>query len=153
MERSGHAFIRRHFMQANSRLAGEVSGHHFFRELGGDDGLFALVTMAGILSDTGRDFRQLLSGVRYTAITPDIRVQAASEETDRLFAAMEAWAREERIEPVRLDGIRLEFGDGSWVLLRRSITEPAFTLRMEAADETRLASLRRETDCRLGLCL
>jgi phosphomannomutase/phosphoglucomutase len=151
MERSGHAFIRRHFMQAGSRLAGEVSGHHFFRELGGDDGLFALVTMASILSDTGKDLRQLLGGVRYTAITPDIRVQAGPEEIDRVFAAMELWAREERLEPVRLDGVRLEFADGGWLLVRRSITEPAFTLRMEAPDEPSLAALRGRAARRLGL--
>jgi len=78
-------------------------------------------------------------------------VQAGPEEIDRVFAAMEAWAREERLEPVRLDGIRLEFADGSWLLVRRSITEPAFTLRMEAPDEQTLAALRGQASRRLGL--
>lgn len=151
MERSGHAFIRRHFMLAGSRLAGEVSGHYFFQELGGDDGLFALVKLAEILCRADRPLRQLLSDVRYTAITPDIRVKASAEEIDDVMAAMEAWAAEAGVTPVRLDGIRLEFSDGSWVLLRRSITEPAFTLRLEAPDRPALAALAQQAAANLHL--
>ena len=153
MERSGHAFIRRHFLQAGSRLAGEVSGHYFFRELEGDDGLFALVTMADILRKSGRTLRGLLEQVRYTAITPDIRRAAPADEIDRIFRRMEDWAGEPGLKAVRIDGIRLEFPDGSWVLLRRSITEPAFTMRLEAPKEERLAKLLETAGQKLGVDL
>ena len=59
-----------------------------------------------------------------------------------VFERMEAWAADEGIEPVRVDGVRLEFADGSWALLRRSITEPAFTMRFEAASDEGLAELK-----------
>lgn len=150
MERSGHAFIRRHFMEAHSRLAGEVSGHYFFRELEGDDGLFALVVMASILSHSQVGLRQLLADVRYTAITPDIRVTASPDEIDDVFARMETWASTSGAQVVRLDGIRLEFPDGSWVLLRRSITEPAYTLRLEAPNAQQLKEIQKTAAIRLN---
>ena len=43
--------------------------------------------------------------------------------------------------------------DDSWILLRRSITEPAFTLRLEAPDETRLGALKQEAGKKLGIQL
>lgn len=149
MERSGHGFIRQHFLRAQSVLAGEVSGHFFFRVLGGDDGLYALVRMAEILGQTDDTLRGLLDDVEYPAITPDIRIQAAPEEITRVFAAMEAWATAQCAAVSHLDGIRATCANGSWVLLRRSITEPAYTLRMEAPDEAALDALRREVSTAL----
>ena len=142
MERSGHGFIRGHLIRANSVLGGEVSGHYFFNELHGDDGLYATVVMADILTNSDRSIRGELSDVTYTSITPDIRVRATPDEIDAVFERMEAWAADEGIEPVRVDGVRLEFADGSWALLRRSITEPAFTMRFEAATDEGLAALK-----------
>ena len=123
-------------------LGGEVSGHYFFTELHGDDGLYATVVMADILTNSDRSIRGELSDVTYTSITPDIRVRATPDEIDAVFERMEAWAADEGIEPVRVDGVRLEFADGSWALLRRSITEPAFTMRFEAASDEGLAELK-----------
>lgn len=144
MERSGHAFIRRTFMERGSVLAGEVSGHYFFRELAGDDGLYALAVLSSILSRTDRTLRQLLDGVSYPAITPDLRIQASGEEIDAVLARMEQWAANSGAAVSRLDGIRLEFPDGSWTLLRRSITEPAFTVRLEAPTAQGLQQLREQ---------
>ena len=146
MERSGHAFIRRNFMQRKSVFAGEVSGHYFFRELEGDDGLYAMMVMLDIMEESGKTLRGLLEGVRYTAITPDIRIRAGQQEIEEVMQRMENWAAEPEVHPVYIDGIRLEFPDGSWLLLRRSITEPAFTVRLEAPDEEKLQILRKKAE-------
>ncbi|MBO5520165.1 MAG: phosphomannomutase/phosphoglucomutase [Eubacterium sp.] len=153
MERSGHAFIRRNFMQRNSVFAGEVSGHYFFRELEGDDGLYAMMVMLDIMEETGKSLRELLSGVQYTAITPDIRIRASQEEIEAVLQRMEQWAGDPDVHPVYIDGIRLEFPDDSWLLLRRSITEPAFTVRLEAPDEEKLQAMRRKAEERLQVQL
>lgn len=153
MERSGHAFIRRNFMQRNSVFAGEVSGHYFFRELEGDDGLYAMMVMLDIMEETGKSLRELLSGVQYTAITPDIRIRASQEEIEAVLQRMEQWAGDPDVYPVYIDGIRLEFPDDSWLLLRRSITEPAFTVRLEAPDEEKLQAMRRKAEERLQVQL
>ena len=153
MERSGHAFIRRNFMQRNSVFAGEVSGHYFFRELEGDDGLYAMMVMLDIMEETGKSLRELLSGVQYTAITPDIRIRASQEEIEAVLQRMEQWAGDPDVHPVYIDGIRLEFPDDSWLLLRRSITEPAFTVRLEAPDEEKLQALQRKAEEKLAVRL
>ena len=153
MERSGHAFIRRNFMQRNSVFAGEVSGHYFFRELEGDDGLYAMMVMLDIMEETGKSLRGLLRNVQYTAITPDIRIRADQEEIEEVMRRMENWTGEAGVHPVYIDGIRLEFPDDSWLLLRRSITEPAFTVRLEAPDEEKLRTLRKEAEKRLEIQL
>ena len=153
MERSGHAFIRRNFMQRNSVFAGEVSGHYFFRELEGDDGLYAMMVMLDIMEETGKSLRELLSGVQYTAITPDIRIRASQEEIEAVLQRMEQWAGDPDVHPVYIDGIRLEFPDDSWLLLRRSITEPAFTVRLEAPDEEKLQALCEKAEEKLAIRL
>ncbi len=149
MERSGHAFIRRNFMQRNSVFAGEVSGHYFFRELEGDDGLYAMMVMLDIMEQTGKSLRELLKNVQYTAITPDIRIRASQEEIEEVMQRMEKWTGEPDVRPIYIDGIRLEFPDDSWLLLRRSITEPAFTVRLEAPNEEKLHTIRGEAENRM----
>ncbi len=155
MERSGHGFIRTHLIASNAVFGGEVSGHYFFRELAGDDGLYATVVLARILADAraerpGCTLRDLLADVRYTAITPDIRIRATPEDCDAALDTMERWCADEGVDPIRIDGIRLERADGSWVLVRKSITEPSYTVRLEAPTEEGLAALKREAAERLG---
>lgn len=51
MEKSGHAFIKATFLKSKSTLAGEISGHYFFKELGYDDGIYATLKMAELLDE------------------------------------------------------------------------------------------------------
>ena len=53
VERSGHAFIRRRLLTENALLGGEISGHYFFDELGGDDSLYASLLMLRVLDALG----------------------------------------------------------------------------------------------------
>ena len=129
MERSGHAFIKRTFLENRSVLAGEVSGHFFFHELGFDDGLYAALKMANILSRQEMSMAGIMDGIEKTTITPDIRIKMGEEN---ILALMENLSHWEKKYPVsRLDGIRIEFPSG-WILVRRSVTEPCITIRLEA---------------------
>lgn len=143
MERSGHAFIKRRLLETKSALAGEVSGHFFFHEIGGDDGLYAAIRMADILYRSGKTVREHLKDIRYPAITPDIRLQMDEQSIQALFGAFETWAKRYAVD--RTDGLRLEKADGSWSLLRRSVTECGVTLRFEAPDESLLNELLKES--------
>jgi phosphomannomutase/phosphoglucomutase len=129
MERSGHAFIKRTFLENGSELAGEVSGHFFFSELGFDDGLYAALKMSSILSEQDLSMADIMDSIEQTIITPDLRIEI---EEDRIADLMENLSDWEHKYPVsRLDGIRIEFPTG-WVLVRRSVTEPCITIRLEA---------------------
>ena len=136
-ERSGHAFIKRRFLEVGAAIAGEVSGHFFFGELGYDDGLFAGLMMADILAQSGRRLSELAGEIVCPPITPDLRVYCPYAEQDQWLKRIEALGRERGCEISRLDGVRLEF-DGGWLLVRKSVTAEQITLRAEADTRDRL---------------
>lgn len=139
--RSGHAFIRTSFLRERARLAGEVSGHFFFRELGYDDALHAAATMAYVLGRDQVDLADAVASLPQPVITPDLRVAWPLEGRDALLERVAAAYAGRPIS--RLDGVRVAFDDG-WLLARKSVTEPAVTIRLESVDERSLAARRDE---------
>ena len=139
MQRSGHAFMREAFLREGAVLAGEVSGHFFFRELGYDDGLYAAARMADVLAATGHTLAQATADLPRPVITPDLRVAWPLAERDALLERVRAAFADRPI--ATLDGVRVAFDDG-WLLARKSVTEPAVTFRIEAGDAERLRQRR-----------
>ena len=139
-ERSGHAFIKKRFLDNGAALAGEVSGHFFFGELGYDDGLFAALRMAELLARSNSTLGELAGEITCPPITPDIRIACPYAEQQRWLDAVEAAARSAGAEVSFLDGVRADFPDG-WFLMRKSVTAEQITLRAEARSETRLRAL------------
>jgi phosphomannomutase/phosphoglucomutase len=129
MERSGHAFIKKTFLENDSILAGEVSGHFFFRELGFDDGLFAALKLTRIISRGRETLAERIDGIEKTVITPDLRIAMDDNSVSRIMDYLSGFEKEHPVS--RLDGIRIEFPEG-WLLVRRSVTEPCITVRLEA---------------------
>ncbi|MEG1604969.1 MAG: phosphomannomutase/phosphoglucomutase [Clostridia bacterium] len=127
-ERSGHTFIKRRFLALGAALAGEVSGHFFFGELGYDDGLFAALLMGEALSKAGTTLSQALLNVVCPPITPDLRVFCAYARQDALLGEV---AQAFEGHPItRMDGVRVETADG-WLLVRKSVTAEQVTVRVE----------------------
>lgn len=139
MEKSGHAFIKARLLDEGAVLGGEVSGHYFFGELGGDDALYATLYYLRVLDAAGASAAQALSSVPAYAITPDIRVACPPEEADAILAELERGLSDRPID--RLDGVRATFDHG-WALARRSVTEPLITLRFEAHTAEELARIQ-----------
>lgn len=129
IEKSGHTFIKTTFLETNAAYAGELSGHHFFGDIGGDDGLIAALRMAQIVQASGQSLSNLVAAIPRYAITPDVRLHVAPGEAEAIIAGVRANLRG-AIEISELDGIRAQFPDG-WGLVRASVTEPAVTLRFE----------------------
>ncbi len=138
MEKSGHAFIKTTFLQKQAAFAGEVSGHYFFKEIKGDDGLFATLKMAEIVQKNGAISRQTENVPEY-ATTPDIRLPVKNAE--------KILERIKKHYPPHmqslLDGVRIQFDDG-WALIRKSVTEPLITMRFEAKTFQRLEEIKNE---------
>jgi phosphomannomutase/phosphoglucomutase len=127
-ERSGHAFIKRRMIRENAVMAGEVSGHFFFREIHGDDGIYAALALGEGLARSGRTLGEMLSELPSYHVSPDMRIPCPvgrAEEVVRRVAA-----RFDDLPQDDLDGVRIEFADG-WALCRPSVTEPVVTLRVE----------------------
>jgi phosphomannomutase / phosphoglucomutase len=133
IERSGHTFIKTTFLRLNAPYAGEISGHHFFRELGGDDGVIASLYLARLLRESGHDLAELADAIQTYPITPDLRLKMDDRTAREVLSGLEqSLCGEGKL--ITLDGLRAEFADG-WGMARQSVTEPAITLRFEGKDQ------------------
>ena len=139
-ERSGHAFIKKRFLEVGAAIAGEVSGHFFFGELGYDDGLFAALTMAELLAGDDAPLSELTDGIVCPPITPDLRMHCPYDRQQAWLDRVERLAEGRDCAVSHLDGVRLEFPDG-WLLMRKSVTAEQVTLRAEADTPQRLEEL------------
>jgi phosphomannomutase/phosphoglucomutase len=141
IERSGHTFIKASFLRLSAPYAGEISGHHFFRQLQGDDGIIASLYMANLIQASGQSLAELADAIHTYPITPDIRLKMDDVVARRVLQNLGlALGGEARL--ITLDGLRAEFPDG-WGIARLSVTEPAITLRFEGKDESSLNRIMR----------
>jgi len=139
MERSGHVFIKKTFLENESALGGEISGHYFFKELGYDDAIYATLKMGEIIQQSGKSLSELVNQIPTPCITPDIRVSVPYEEQDGILEKIRDAYQEYPIN--NLDGIRITFS-GGWILVRKSVTEPALTLRIEALTQDGIRQIK-----------
>jgi len=146
MWRTGHSLIKQKMKEENAALAGEMSGHMFFKDrfLGFDDALYATCRLLEIMADTGKGVDELIQDLPKTFTTPELRVECADEikfdVVDKIVAHFKA-----RQDVIDIDGLRALYDDG-WGLVRASNTQPALVLRFEALGEERLNEIREEIE-------
>jgi phosphomannomutase/phosphoglucomutase len=142
MWKTGHSLIKSRLLETGAPLAGEMSGHMFFKEgyYGFDDALFAAGRLLRYVGASGKTLADLVDTIPRYHATPEMRL-ACSEE--RKFAVVDALKREftGRFRVIDIDGVRVEFGDG-WGLVRASNTQPALVVRFEARTPERLEEIR-----------
>ncbi|KRG77924.1 phosphomannomutase [Stenotrophomonas ginsengisoli] len=148
MWKTGHSLIKAKMRQTDAELAGEMSGHFFFKErwYGFDDGLYAAARLLEILAQREETMEEVLEEIPDPVSTPEIKV-AVEEGTQHalvtLFTAA-AQVQDSEFFAARLstvDGLRADFPDG-WGLLRASNTTPALVLRFEGDDQQALDRIR-----------
>lgn len=142
MWKTGHSLIKQKMKEEKAELAGEMSGHIFFKDryLGYDDAIYASCRLMEILSKTGKKISELLSDVPETFTTPEIRVECPENQKFEVVKKMTDYFRE-NYDIIDIDGVRVRFDDG-WGLVRASNTQPALVLRFEAMTESRLIEIR-----------
>jgi phosphomannomutase/phosphoglucomutase len=142
MWKTGHSLIKDRMKETAAPLAGEMSGHMFFREgfYGHDDALYGAARLLRIVADSGRTVRELLADVPEFVSTPEIRVDCPDTIKFDLVGRAVAHFRS-RHDVIDVDGVRVLFGDG-WGLIRASNTQPIIVTRFEARSERRLAEIR-----------
>jgi phosphomannomutase/phosphoglucomutase len=143
MWKAGHSPVRQKMKDEAALLAGEMTGHIFFKEryFGYDDAIYAGTRLLEILSKTDKRVEDLLTGVPPMVATPEIRVDCPD---DRKFEVVAAITEEFRktYDVIDIDGARVRL-DGGWGLIRASNTQPALVLRFEATGHQRLEDIRR----------
>lgn len=143
MWKSGHALTKSKMQAENALLAGELSGHIFFKEryFGYDDAVYAGARLLEILSKTHEGLEALLTGLPNLVNTPEIRLECPDHKKIGIVNAIVDPFRKDH-EVIDLDGARVLL-DGGWGLIRASNTQPALVLRFEAESEKRLKEIER----------
>ncbi len=150
MWKTGHSFIKAKLKETGAPLAGEMSGHLFFKDrwYGFDDALYAGARLLEILSRVP-DLSAALENLPDAVSTPELHVHTAEGEN---YTLMDTLKRDARFPSARdiitIDGIRVEYADG-FGLARPSNTTPVIVLRFEAV--TTVALKRIQADFRAAL--
>jgi phosphomannomutase/phosphoglucomutase len=149
MWKTGHSLIKKKMRDEKALLAGEMSGHLFFadRYFGYDDGIYASLRLAEIISSGDRPLYAFLEGVPETFSTAEIRIECPDEKKFAVAEEAGKWFSE-RFKTIDVDGVRVVFDDG-WGLIRASNTQPVLVLRFEASTRERLAEIRGFMEGRL----
>lgn len=144
MSPTGHSLVKKIMRDEEAELAGEMSGHIFFKDrwYGFDDGIYSACRFLEILSQFS-SMKNLLETLPSTPFsTPEIKIDIAE---DKKFQFMHTFANQAQFENaslITIDGLRLEFEFG-WGLLRASNTSPCLVSRFEATSEENLLSIQK----------
>ncbi len=144
MWKTGHSFIKGKLKETGALLAGEMSGHIFFKErwYGFDDGLYAGARLLELLSHHA-DIDAVLHAIPDAISTPELQIRLKEGENYAIIAQLQNTAHFDNPERViTTDGLRVEYKDG-FGLARSSNTMPVIVLRFEADNE---AALKRIQD-------
>lgn len=151
MWKTGHSLIKSKMKETGSPLAGEMSGHIFFKHeyYGFDDALYAAVRLIRAATSLGKSVTQLRGEMPAMVNTPELRFQV---DESRKFAVIdEVLARLKAAGATvnNTDGARVNTADGWW-LLRASNTQDVLVARAEAKDQAGLDRLMAQIDEQLA---
>jgi len=151
MWKTGHSLIKSKMKETGSPLAGEMSGHIFFKHqyYGFDDALYAAVRLIRAASTLGKSVTELRSAMPAMVNTPEMRFQV--DETRKFAVIEEVLARLKAAGATvnDTDGARVNTADGWW-LLRASNTQDVLVARAEAKDQAGLDRLMAQIDAQLA---
>ena len=150
MWKTGHSLIKSKMKETGAPLAGEMSGHIFFKHrwYGFDDALYAAVRLIEAVSQSGRSLTEIMDAIPKTTATPEMRFQV---DEPRKFAIVDEVRDRLSSDGAKVDatdGVRVSTGDGWW-LLRASNTQDVLVARAEGTDEAALERLVAQIDDQL----
>ncbi|MCH9742040.1 MAG: phosphomannomutase/phosphoglucomutase [Proteobacteria bacterium] len=143
MWRTGHSFIKAKLKETGAPLAGEMSGHIFFKDrwYGFDDGIYAACRMLEILAADQRAASAIFNELPDSFSTPEMDWEFAEGEHFAFMEKLKAVAEFPDGKLFDLDGIRVDFADG-WGLIRASNTTPILVIRFDADSEAGLERIK-----------
>ena len=135
MWRTGHSLIKAKMRETGAELAGEMSGHFFFKErwYGFDDGIYAAARLLEILGGDlqGRSPEEIFATLPASVSTPELKIDLAEGEHYVFMDKLRQQADFGDAALITIDGVRADWPDG-WGLVRASNTTPVLVLRFEA---------------------
>ncbi|WP_395622504.1 phosphoglucomutase/phosphomannomutase PgmG [Sphingomonas daechungensis] len=151
MWKTGHSLIKSKMKETGAPLAGEMSGHIFFKHrwYGFDDALYAAVRLIEAIAQSGRSLTEIMDAMPKSIVTPEMRFPV--DESRKFAVVSEVLQRVSAngSEVNSTDGARVKTDDGWW-LLRASNTQDVLVARAEARDQEGLDRLLAQIDDQLA---
>lgn len=149
MWKAGHSLIKAKMKETNAALAGEMSGHVFYKQrwFGFDDAIYTGARLLEILTNDERTVSQYLSDLPHVVSTPELRTEVPEERKFEIVRLLTA-AFKQTHEVIDIDGARVLFDKG-WGLVRASNTQPVLVSRYEALDEESLREIQNTIETKL----
>jgi len=149
MCKTGHGYIKAKMKEVGAVLAGEMSGHTFFKDryYGFDDAVYAGCRIIEIIAEKKRynkDFKitEMLAPFKKVYSSSEVRLSCPNslkkttlESFENVISKNPMFFGDKIKDIITLDGMRIVFEQGGFALIRQSNTEPVFTLRFEAINE------------------
>jgi len=151
MWKTGHSLIKSKMKETGAPLAGEMSGHIFFKHrwYGFDDALYAAIRLIEAVSQSGQSLTELMDAMPKTTATPELRFQVDEVRKFAIVDEVRGRLSANGATVDATDGVRVSTDDGWW-LLRASNTQDVLVARAEAADQGGLNRLVAQIDEQLA---
>ena len=138
ISQTGHSHVKINMKKYDADLAGEMSGHIFFKSnYGFDDALYAAVQLIKILSNSDKKLSEHIDKIPKVFNTPEIRIDCEDDKKFTLINNISKSQKKLNKKIVDIDGLRVQSEDGWW-LLRASNTQPCIVLRCESISKVGL---------------
>lgn len=144
MWKTGHSLMKARMKETEALIAGEMSGHIFFKErwFGFDDGLYAAARLLEILANETRTCDEIFAAFPEDISTPELNIEVTDVSKFTIIEQMQQ-ALYPGGNARTIDGIRVDYPDG-WGLVRASNTTPVLVLRFEAETQHALERIREQ---------
>ncbi len=135
MYKTGHSLIKQKMLEENAVLAGECSGHIYFKNgyYGFDDGIYTAIRVLSYFANCGKTINEIIDEFPKLLKSPEIKVHCGEK-----FAVVEKLQKlmnERSLKFNDIDGIRCEINETAWFLVRASNTEEVLIVRYESENE------------------
>ncbi len=142
--KTGHSLVKAKLKETGAPLAGEMSGHIFFKErwYGFDDALYTGARLLEILSREPCPTAEVFAALPDMVNTPELRLEMAEGEHFAFMDRLKAAARFDDGRVTTIDGLRVDFADG-WGLVRPSNTTPCLVIRFEGEDAAAMERIQQ----------
>ncbi|ODU62243.1 MAG: phosphomannomutase [Acetobacteraceae bacterium SCN 69-10] len=143
MWKTGHSLIKARMAETGSPLAGEMSGHVFFKDrwYGFDDALYAAVRLLGIVARMPGRLSAVRAALPQVVNTPELRFNCDDRRKFAVIGEVAARLKAAGATLSNIDGVRVQTADGWW-LLRASNTQAVLVARAEASSTAGLERLK-----------
>jgi phosphomannomutase len=140
MLRVGNPFYKEAMLDKDALVAGELSGHIFFKEhYGIDDGLYSALKFMSLMNRTGKKASELVAPFKKYFQTEEINMKVA--DADKVFEDIKNKYSDGKL--IAIDGLLIDYGEW-WFSIRKSNTEPLVRLRIEANTKEMMEEKRDE---------